>query len=301
MNPTKFTNPETVDFSDWVENTETLSDVASSSASVKLAAILNHPRSLEEAHSNALFPLGHWLQFTPSSVQDELGADGHPKLGGFMPPLPLPRRMWAGSSIDFHRPICVGQQLSRITTIESITPKNGSSGALCFVVLRHDVAADQTLALTERQTIVYREAVPVAANPQATSRPPREDTPAPEGWDWVETKRPDTITLFRYSALTFNSHRIHYDLPYATEVEGYPGLVVHGPLMATYIMDSFVKHHPEAVITSFTFQARSPIFVGEQLHVVGRVEDTSSDASSEQLSVVAPGGGVAVTAHITFR
>lgn len=301
MNSTTHPDADTVDFSDWVGNTETLHDTASGSAASQLAALLDRSLDISAMPDAALFPLGHWLQFTPTALQSELGPDGHPKLGGFMPPLPLPRRMWAGSSIDFFRPIAVGQQLTRITTVESITPKNGSSGALCFVVLRHDISAQGSLALTERQTIVYREAPLVAFEQQSAQRPPRTATAAPEGWDWADPKCPDTTTLFRYSALTFNAHRIHYDARYATEAEGYPGLVVHGPLMATFILDSFLGRHTEAEVTSFTFQARSPVFAGEQIHVVGRAESSTSDSAVEELSVIAPGGGVAVTARIEYR
>lgn len=293
------TAPE--DFSAWVSRTETLTDVASRSAAVQLAALLDRP--LEPpvdgaaAETAQLFPLGHWLQFTPTAAQSELGTDGHPRLGGFMPPLPFPRRMWAGSKIEFHRPITVGEHLSRVTTIESITPKTGSSGRLCFVVLRHDVSAAGSAALTERHTIVYRETSPVDPAAPSPQRPPRDDSAAPEGWDWSVAHRPDEITLFRYSALTFNSHRIHYDLPYVTGVEGYPGLVVHGPLMATLIVDDFLRQHEGAQLASFEFQARSPIFANEQLHVVGKAEGPGV----EQLAVIAPGGATAISAKIEYR
>ncbi|MGE4429081.1 MAG: MaoC family dehydratase N-terminal domain-containing protein, partial [Solirubrobacteraceae bacterium] len=155
------TTPDENDYSAWIGRSETLADVASRSAVIGLGAVLDQPLDPETADSARLFPLGHWLQFTPTAPMSELGADGHPKLGGFMPPLDLPRRMWAGSRIDFHAPITVGQRLERTSTIESITPKNGASGRLCFVVVRHDVSADGTLALTDRHTIVYREAVEV--------------------------------------------------------------------------------------------------------------------------------------------
>ncbi len=292
---------EPEDFSAWVTRTESRSDVASRSAAVQLAALLDRPldRPADDAAAEPeqLFPLGHWLQFTPTAAQSELGADGHPRLGGFMPPLPLPRRMWAGSRIVFHRPITVGDRLDRVTTIESITPKTGSSGRLCFVVLRHDVSAAGSAALTERHTIVYREASPVDPAAPSPQRPPRDDSPAPEGWDWSFAHRPDEIALFRYSALTFNSHRIHYDLPYVTGVEGYPGLVVHGPLLATLVVDDFLHRHEGAQLTAFEFQARSPIFANEQLHVVGRADGPGA----EHLAVIAPGGATAITARIEYR
>ncbi|MCI0142620.1 MaoC family dehydratase N-terminal domain-containing protein [Arthrobacter bambusae] len=285
------------DYSAWVSRSETQTDTASRFAATGLAAVLDHRIGPDLDVGFRLFPLAHWLQFPPTATMSELGADGHPKLGGFMPPLPLPRRMWAGSKIAFHSPILVGQQLSRTTTIESITPKHGSSGRLCFVGLRHDVSADGISALTEHQTIVYREAA--EADPAAPSprRPPRADTPAPEGWDWSRVKRVDEVTLFRYSALTFNSHRIHYDLPYATEIEGYPGLVVHGPLSATLMMDSFLTEHPGSRLTKFEFSTRSPVFVNEHVHIVGR----AAADGTEELAVIASGGQAAVTARISFR
>ncbi|WP_449279034.1 FAS1-like dehydratase domain-containing protein [Leucobacter sp. GX24907] len=286
--------------------------MASRSAAIGLHAVLDHPPTGPSigADANAdaamLFPLGHWLQFTPSAPMSELGPDGHPRLGDFMPPLDrppfnLPRRMWAGSKITFHSPIIVGQQLERTTTIASLTPKQGASGRLCFVVLRHDISADGQLAIVDRHTIVYREQA--AADPTAPSahHPPRPDSPLPEGWDWVRTRRPTETTLFRYSALTFNSHRIHYDLPYATGVEGYPGLVVHGPLLATYLVDGFLQARPHASVTAFEFSARAPIFAGEQLHVAGKNAAPGEQGNlADELAVIGPGGVPAITGRIEY-
>lgn len=292
------TNPSTAaDFSAWVGRTEVLNDVASRSAAVGLAAVLDRPIALAAVDAAPLFPLGHWLQFLPSAPMSELGVDGHPKLGGFMPQLDLPRRMWAGSTIDFHAPIAVGQRLERITTIESITPKHGSSGRLCFVVLSHDVSADGVHALTDRQTIVYREAVEVDPTAEPPRRAVQGNPAATEGWDWVVDQQPVETTLFRYSALTFNTHRIHYDLPYATKAEGYPGLVVHGPLMATYLVDGFLRTHSGAELTRFEFSARAPMFAGELLHIVGRAEG----AGQQALAVLGADGTPAVTAKIAYR
>jgi 3-methylfumaryl-CoA hydratase len=286
-----------LDLEAWVGRSEAVEDVASRSAALGLAAVLDRPSNEADADHAALFPLGHWLQFSPTTTMSELGPDGHPRLGGFMPPLPLPRRMWAGSKIVFHAPVAVGQRLRKTTTIESITPKAGSTGELCFVSLRHDVTADDKLALVEHQNIVYREAPAVDTDAPSPARPPRQDGPAPDGWDWARALRPNEITLFRYSALTFNSHRIHYDHPYATGVEGYPGLVVHGPLSATYIVDAFLRRHQGATLTGFEFSARSPIFAGEQIHVAGR----AAGAGAADLAVVGPDGKPAVLARIQYR
>lgn len=294
---TESPEPDDPDYSAWVTRCETVQDVASRSAATGLAALLDHQFDAESIEANPLFPLGHWLQFTPTTPTRDLGPDGHPTLGGHMRPLWPPRRMWAGGTIIFHSPIRIGQRLTRTTTIESITQKTGSTGSLCFVVLRQDVSADGEAALTEHQTIVYREAVVVDPNEPSPRRPPRPDGPTPEGWDWTRPLRPDEVSLFRYSALTFNSHRIHYDLPYATGVEGYPGLVVQGPLSATHIIDSFLRTHPQAELNSVEFSARAPLFVREQAHVAGR----ASGSGVEELALIGPDGRPAVNARIEYR
>jgi len=283
---------------------ETVVDVATRSAAVGLGALLDRPMDPgpEGAPATPLFPLDHWLRFAPSTPMSELGADGHPRREGLRAASGLPRRMWAGSSIEFHRPVFVGQALTRVTTTESIVPKQGSTGRLCFVTLRHEVSADGGLALVERQTLVYREAEEKAT----TASGPRPDAPPPEGWEWSRQVRPGEVALFRYSALTFNAHRIHYDLAYATGVEGYPGLVVHGPLMATLLLDAFLRAHPGAAPLSFSFTARSPVFANELLHLCGRPAARGKTAGREasgvqELAVVGPGGRTIVTGHVAYR
>lgn len=279
-----------VDLQEWVGKTTVAEEVASGERSARLASLLGH----ESDQTAPLHPLGHWLHFSEDDVpMSELGADGHVKLGGFMPPVPLLRRMWAGSELTFHAPILPGQTIGRTTTIESITEKTGSTGPLCFVVLRHEVFADGVLATTDRHTIVYREATSKPAG--SAAEPPRPDSPESEGWDWVDSVRPNEVMLFRYSALTFNSHRIHYDYPYVTEVECYPGLVTHGPLTATLLLDAFMTNHPEARMTGFRFTAKSPLFANEQIHLVGR----SVDAGVHEVAAFAPDGKVAIAAKVT--
>ncbi|MGO2860531.1 MAG: FAS1-like dehydratase domain-containing protein [Brevibacterium sp.] len=283
-------NGETVNLQDWVGRTSTVTEVADGQRAASLSSLLGH----EGDERAPLFPLGHWLHFSEDDVpMSELGSDGHVKLGGFMPPVPLPRRMWAGSELEFHAPILPGQTLVRTTTIESITEKAGSAGPLCFVKLRHEITADGVLATTDRHTIVYREAT--SAPEGTTAAPPRPDSAVPGEWDWATTVRPNEVMLFRYSALTFNSHRIHYDYPYVTEVEGYPGLVTHGPLTATLLLDAFITNHTEAQVTGFRFAAKSPLFANEQIHLVGRsVED-----GVHEVSAFAPDGKMAMTAQAT--
>ncbi|WP_210604192.1 FAS1-like dehydratase domain-containing protein [Brevibacterium oceani] len=275
---------------DWVGRTSTVTEVADGQRAARLSSLLGR----EGDERAPLFPLGHWLHFSEDDVpMSELGADGHVKLGGFMPPVPLSRRMWAGSALEFHTPILPGQQLERTTTIESITEKTGSTGPLCFVKLRHEVYADGVLATTDRHTIVYREATSVTVG-SAAALPPRADSPVPDGWDWATSVRPNEVMLFRYSALTFNSHRIHYDYPYVTEVEGYPGLVTHGPLTATLLLDAFMTNHPEETVTGFDFRAKSPLFANEQIHLVGK----PVGAGTYELQAVAPNGEAAIAASV---
>jgi 3-methylfumaryl-CoA hydratase len=283
-------NDDTVNLQDWVGRTSTVEEVASGERASRLASLLGR----QGDETDPLFPLGHWLHFSEDDVpMSELGTDGHVRLGGFMPPVDLPRRMWAGSELAFHAPIMPGQTMSRTTTIESVTEKSGSTGPLCFVVLRHEISADGVLATTDRHTIVYREAasVPEGSGAQA----PRADSAVPAGWDWSKSVRPDEVMLFRYSALTFNSHRIHYDYPYVTEVEGYPGLVTHGPLTATLLLDAFMTHHPEASVVGYRFTARSPLFANEQIHLVGR----QTEGGVHELQAIAPDGKVAIAATVT--
>ena len=282
-----------VDLQVWVGRQSVIEEIASGERVSRLDSLLERDASAADAQT--LFPLSHWLHFSEDDVpMSDLGTDGHAKLGGFMPPVDLPRRMWAGSDLEFHASITAGQTLTRTTTIESITEKTGGSGRLCFVILRHEVAADGVLATTDRHTIVYREAT-TSGNVGSAAKPPREDTPAPEGWDWVRSVRPNEVMLFRYSALTFNSHRIHYDYPYVTEVEGYPGLVTHGPLTATLLLDAFMKNHPVATVAGYTFTSKSPLFANEQIHLVGR----STGANTHEIAAIAPGGKTAIAATVT--
>lgn len=290
---------DTPDYSAWVNRSKTITDTASATARTGLAGILPHGLSHAANNPQRLFPLGHWLQFVPTEPLAELGEDGHPRLGDFMPPLQLPRRMWAGSRIEFVDGIEVGDELERTTTIESITPKRGSTGELCFVVLRHDITAGGRAALVERQTIVYREAAVSDSEPAA--RPPRRVEGETEGWDWVQSVTPNEIMLFRYSALTYNSHRIHYDPPYATGVENYPGLVTHGPLSASLLIDAFLHETPDADVVSYEFSARSPVFVGEKLRLCGKAIESGAGHRAQELAVIAPDSQVAITAKVEFR
>jgi 3-methylfumaryl-CoA hydratase len=238
----------------WIGRSETVHDTVGPTPVVALTATLDHPAGAVPA-GTALPPLWHWLYFLPMHRQSEIGADGHARRGGFMPPVPLPRRMWAGSQFEFRTPIRVGDAVSRKSTIADVTVKSGRTGQLVFVKVRHELHCNGAAepALVEFHDIVYRE----AQRADDVAPPPLA---APAGAQWQREITPDDVLLFRYSALTFNGHRIHYDRQYVTEVEGYPGLVVHGPLIATLLMDLLRRHLPDAEVATFRFKAVRPTF-----------------------------------------
>ncbi|KQP49213.1 MaoC family dehydratase N-terminal domain-containing protein [Pseudorhodoferax sp. Leaf274] len=256
---------EAVALSAWVGRSETVQDTITPTPLVALAATLDHPAATVAAGTQ-LPPLWHWLYFLPMHRQSEIGADGHARRGGFLPPVPLPRRMWAGSQFSFHAPIRVGDAVARTSTIDDVRSKSGRTGQLVFVKVRHEVrcngAADP--ALVEFHDIVYRE----AQGPGDVAPPPQAAAPG----TWRREIVPDDVLLFRYSALTFNGHRIHYDRKYVTEVEGYPGLIVHGPLIATLLMDLLWRQMPGAEVADFRFKAVRPTFDLHPFHVNGELQ-----------------------------
>ena len=210
-------------------------------------------------------PLWHWLYFLPGERQSNIGADGHPRRGGFLPPVALPRRMWAGGRLRFLRPLALGAAVRRVSTIQSVSAKSGRSGSLVFVTVRHEVGDAQGLAVHEEQDIVYRD----APAPGATAPAPAA---APTDEQFGRSVVPDPVLLMRYSALTFNGHRIHYDRPYAMQEEAYPGLVVHGPLIATLLLEELRRAHHGRTVRSFEFKAVSPLFDTAPFTVNGRLD-----------------------------
>ena len=204
----------------------------------------------------------HWCLAQPVFPMSELSQDGHPTRGGFLPPVPLPRRMWAGGELEFIEPLRVGDGSTRTSRISDVSLKTGSTGTLCFVAVHHEITSPRGVAIRERHDIVYREAT---SGPQAAPKAP----PVPPPAKHRETHVSDPVLLFRYSALTFNGHRIHYDRRYVTEVEGYPGLIVHGPLIATLLVDLVRRNAPGAFIKSFNFKAVRPTFDRHPLRING--------------------------------
>jgi 3-methylfumaryl-CoA hydratase len=274
----------------WEGRVETRHDEVTRAPLRALAATLDL-EGLEPALGAPVPALWHWLYFLPRSPQSEIGADGHPKLGGFLPPVPLPRRMWAGGRLTWHSPVRVGDCLQRTSSIVSVKHKAGRTGDLIFVVVRHEIATADKLLLTEEQDLVYRA-------PQQAGEPSAPAQAAPADATFWRDLTPDPVLLFRYSALTFNSHRIHYDRPYATEAEGYPGLVVHGPLLATLLADLTRQARPDAVAKTFSFKAVRPVFDLKAFRVCGR---PGPEGNSLELWAQDHEGSLAMRADIEFH
>ena len=248
----------------WIGRREQVDDLVAPSRVAALAATLDRddPAPLP---GDALPPPWHWMLCVPAARQSALGPDGHPARGGFLPPVPLPRRMWAGGRLTFPQPLRVGEAVQRRSQVISVEHKSGRSGDLVFVLVRHEFHGAQGLAITEEHDIVYRDL------PSAVSSSPTL-VAAPDDGVWQREIVPDDVLLFRYSALTFNGHRIHYDRRYVTEVEGYPGLVVHGPLIATLLLDLLRRNLPGADIAAFEFKAHKPLFDIAPFSVHGQPE-----------------------------
>ena len=274
----------TNDFSDFVGRRETVSDTLEPSRSNALRSALGGGEPL--ASGDPLPLLHHWLYFWDVRPPEGLGVDGHPACGGFLPPVALPRRMWAGGRLRFHRPLLLGERVARTSTILKVEVKDGRSGRLVFVTVRHEIGGEGGTAVSEEQDIVYRG----AAAPGSI--------PAPSGdaggraATWQREIMPDPVLLFRYSALTMNGHRIHYDRPYATAKEAYPGLVVHGPLQAT-LLAALAAGQLAAPVGTFDFRGQSPAFDGTTLRICGEPSGEGARLWTEQ------GGGPCMVANAT--
>jgi 3-methylfumaryl-CoA hydratase len=273
----------------WEGRSERLDDELTAAPVRSLSATLDRDDP-DPGDGTELPPLWHWLYFLPRHRQSELGEDGHAKLGGFLPPVPLPRRMWAGGRLQWHAPLHVGDRIERTSRIASVTHKAGRTGDLVFVRVKHEVRNDRGVALTEEHDIVYR----ASPRPGDPAPPPQA---APTRAEWTRELTPDDVLLFRYSALTFNGHRIHYDRKYVTGVEGYPGLVVHGPLIATLLVDLVRRQRPDARLETFSFKAVRPTFDGHPMRVNG---NPSADGRGVQLWAQDHEGWLTMQAEATF-
>jgi 3-methylfumaryl-CoA hydratase len=275
------------DFSGWIGRTEMVEDVLTPATARSLLATLDQD---PDAAAGDFAPQSiHWCLAVPGARMSDLGIDGHPRTGGFLPPAPFSRRMWASSAVEFLAPIRVGSSVRRISKIAAVTEKAGSSGRLMFVDVDHAISANGSPAVRERQTIVYREA---RAGSVSSKAEPRDLA----SWTWQREVTPDEVMLFRYSALTFNGHRIHYDLPYATTVEGYAGLVVQGPLVATLLLDLCARQLGADALSRFAFRAVAPAFAGVPLRLKAR-----RDGSSLALAAFGHPGYLVMTAEADIR
>ena len=243
----------------WIGRTQEASDIVTAQLVKGLRATLFQEIGEPNAGDAAPFTT-HWCLAQPVFPMSELGPDGHPSRGGFLPPVPLPRRMWAGGEIEFLEPLRVGDEAKRTSRIADVTLKTGSTGALCFVAVEHQITTARGIAIRERQDIVYRE---MSTTQPASAKP----APPPPAAKHRETHVSDAVLLFRYSALTFNGHRIHYDRDYVTRVEGYPGLIFHGPLQAALIVELAAKLRGGKPPKKFSYRGVQPLFEGSEFSV----------------------------------
>ena len=268
----------------WIGKTQHHTDVVTASLVQRYKAVIG------QVTPQVGTPYGlHWCTCLPTAPMGALGQDGHPETGNFLPPSPLPRRMWAASDVTFLNSIEVGSKIDRQSTILNVTEKTGRSGSLLFVEVEHLTKANGVNAVSEKQTIVYRE-----APSQKGVLPTAIELDLSE-WDAVEKLTPSTALLFRFSALTFNTHRIHYDDAYAREVEGYPGLVVHGPLMASLLLRFATQVLDGKAIKGFSFRGRSPAFCGQDIHLAAKANETG-----HELAVVGIDGQMVMSANVTI-
>jgi 3-methylfumaryl-CoA hydratase len=244
----------------WIGRTQEATDIVTAQLVKGLRATLFQDVGEPQKGDAAPFTV-HWCLAQPVFPMSMLGPDGHPTRGGFLPPVPLPRRMWAGGEIEFLDALRVGDESTRTSRIADVTVKTGSTGTLCFVAVEHTVTTPRGVATRERQDIVYREMT--SSQPAAPAKAP----PPPPKAQHRETHVSDPVLLFRYSALTFNGHRIHYDRDYVTKVEGYPGLIFHGPLQAALIVEMAAKLRGGKTPKKFSYRGVQPLFEGTEFSV----------------------------------
>jgi 3-methylfumaryl-CoA hydratase len=245
----------------WIGRTEEASDIVTAQLVKGLRATLFLDIGTPVTGDAAPFTV-HWCLAQPVYPMSMLGPDGHPTRGGFLPPVPLPRRMWAGGELEFLEPLRVGDEATRSSRIADVTVKTGSTGTLCFVSVNHEITTSRGVAIRERQDIVYRD---VATGGQNAA--PAKPAAAPPAAKHRESHISDPVLLFRYSALTFNGHRIHYDRDYVTKVEGYPGLIFHGPMQAALLVEFAAKLHGGTAPKKFSYRGVQPLFEGSEFSV----------------------------------
>jgi len=262
-------NLDTDHLSQWIGKKETLEETISAVPLLRMAATLDREPQ-EIVVGDDVPALWHWVYFLAPTRASELGRDGHAALGDFMPPVPLPRRMWAGGKFKFIKPLHVGDLARKESTIRDVSVKQGRTGKLCFVEVEHCISVDGEIRFSETHNIVYRD-----------EQQPGEDKilppEAPQNPEWTRAVIPNSTLLFRYSALTFNGHRIHYDLDFCREQEGYPGLVFHGPLTATLLLELALENNPGRLLKFYEFKALSPLFDNAPFSLNGKMDGTKVD------------------------
>ncbi len=271
----------------WIGNKETTGETISVEPLHRMRALLDYtPKTMSDGE--LVPPLWHWAYFINPARASELGRDGHAAQGEFMPPVPLPRRMWAGCQLKFSAPLRVGETARRESTVRDVKLKQGRSGILCFVDVEHAILVGDELKLTEIHNIVYRD----------TKQPDDDKARSPQAPDdaqWTRAMKPDSTLLFRYSALTFNGHRIHYDLDFCRQQEGYPGLVFHGPLTATLLIEMLSQQNPGKSLESCDYRAYSPLFDDASFTLNGKMDGTDAILWARN-----PQGRMAMKATVSF-
>jgi 3-methylfumaryl-CoA hydratase len=270
---------------DWVGRREEAVDLVTAAPVSALAALFNH--ETPPWPSGALPPLAHWFYCLSRTPQAKLDQDGHELRGAFLPPVAQPRRMWAGGKLSFLHPVRFGTVFRRMSRIAEISEKTGRSGPLTFVTVEHRYEDSKGLAIEERQDLVYRAPPQAASNTITLHAPPAREA------DWELAVTPDPVMLFRYSALTYNAHRIHYDRDFCLKHEGYPGLVVHGPLIATLLVDLFLRHNPGASVSELSYRALTPLFDTAPFTLKGKASEQGAD-----LWALSPEGQVAMSLQL---
>lgn len=268
------------EISDWIGRERRRVEVLAPSDLARLAAVLDRPEA-----PMAVPPAWHWACALETPRQSELDSDGHPKRGEFLPPIQAPRRMFAAAEMRFEAPLLAGVETEWVERIASIVEKPGRSGPLTFVEVERRISQGGVPCVAESQTIVYRPA-------RTTGEPAPSPVAAPDDAEWRTSVCPDAVLLMRFSAATFNAHRIHYDRAYAVEVEGYPGLVVHGPLIALSLLEALP---PGRTVTRFAFRALSPLFEGAAFEACGKLTDNGAE-----LWACSAEGWLAMTAEVEF-
>ena len=285
---------QAISYSAWIGKQERREDEITAAPLALLAATLDRDEP-EPGPGTPLPPGGHWLFFLERVRLGTVGADGHGQRGDFLPPIDLPRRMFGGARMTFHHPLAVGDRVTRTRTISSITPKSGRTGRLVFMGLREEFANPRGVALTIDTDIAFREESPPSSRRLSAEEMQAGAPKPPARPEWRRNVQAGPVMLFRFSALTFNSHRIHYDRPYAMEAEGYPGLVVTGPLIATLLLDLVRRQRPNTPLKTFAFRAHSPLFDMQTFSLNGA--PVADGSGRWHIWAENPQGGVAMMAE----